>query len=169
MITVHRPIRLTLIPFQAQLRAGKKVLVTSKRPASMVVTEALVPDISDGPNTVSVHTTRASDKQREIHFLCMWIGVCFLYTILAPWLIKHLCIFPKRPNWKVKRHPKQLATALSTPRTRSWNQAMRLREATKMQEGPRGMLTSNLQPHSLSPSSSCVADSPSWPQFSSWP
>ncbi|XP_029924755.1 multidrug and toxin extrusion protein 1 [Myripristis murdjan] len=44
---------------EAQLRAGKKVLVTSKRPASMLVTEALVPDISDGPNTAKLEGEEA--------------------------------------------------------------------------------------------------------------
>uniref|UniRef100_A0A667XP69 Multidrug and toxin extrusion protein n=1 Tax=Myripristis murdjan TaxID=586833 RepID=A0A667XP69_9TELE len=51
---------------EAQLRAGKKVLVTSKRPASMLVTEALVPDISDGPNTVtSVHLPQKAKLEGE--------------------------------------------------------------------------------------------------------
>lgn len=36
---------------KAQQRAGKKVLVTSKRPVSTVMNEAMVPDISDCPNT----------------------------------------------------------------------------------------------------------------------
>lgn len=41
--------------FQAQQRAGKKVVVIPKRPASTVLNDAMVPDISDCPNTVSAY------------------------------------------------------------------------------------------------------------------
>lgn len=49
----------TLMSSQAQQRAGKKVLVTSKRPVSTVMNEAMVPDISDCPNTVSGYVDQA--------------------------------------------------------------------------------------------------------------
>lgn len=35
------------------MRAGKKVLVLPKRPASIMLNEAMVPDVSDCPSTVS--------------------------------------------------------------------------------------------------------------------
>lgn len=35
------------------MRAGKKVLVLPKRPASIMLNEAIVPDVSDCPSTVS--------------------------------------------------------------------------------------------------------------------
>ncbi|KAI3373657.1 hypothetical protein L3Q82_022262, partial [Scortum barcoo] len=39
---------------KAQLRAGKKVVVTPKRPVSAVLSEAMVPDISDCPDTAQL-------------------------------------------------------------------------------------------------------------------
>ncbi|XP_044077770.1 multidrug and toxin extrusion protein 1 isoform X2 [Siniperca chuatsi] len=39
------------VTHKAQLRAGKKVVVISKRPVSTVLSETMVPDISDCPNT----------------------------------------------------------------------------------------------------------------------
>ncbi len=41
---------------KAQQRAGKKVIMIPKRPASTVLNEGMVPDLSDCPNTVSMHT-----------------------------------------------------------------------------------------------------------------
>ncbi|GLD46772.1 multidrug and toxin extrusion protein 1-like protein [Lates japonicus] len=39
------------VTHKAQLRAGNKVVVIPKRPASMALSEAMMPDISDHPNT----------------------------------------------------------------------------------------------------------------------
>lgn len=44
----------SLTYFQAQLRAGKKPVVIPKRPASTLLSEAMVPDVAD-PNTVSAY------------------------------------------------------------------------------------------------------------------
>uniref|UniRef100_A0A8C2XPS0 Multidrug and toxin extrusion protein n=1 Tax=Cyclopterus lumpus TaxID=8103 RepID=A0A8C2XPS0_CYCLU len=41
------------VTHKAQLRAGKKVVVIPKRPGSTVLSETMVPDISDFPDTVS--------------------------------------------------------------------------------------------------------------------
>lgn len=42
------------VTHKAQLRAGKKMVVIPKRPASTLLTEAMVPDTSDCPNTVQL-------------------------------------------------------------------------------------------------------------------
>lgn len=39
--------------FQAQLRGGRRVVVSPKRPISTLLNEAMVPDISNCPITVS--------------------------------------------------------------------------------------------------------------------
>ncbi|XP_026225704.1 multidrug and toxin extrusion protein 1 isoform X2 [Anabas testudineus] len=41
---------------KAQTRAGKKVLVLPKRPASIMLTEAMVPDVSDCPDTTQLNS-----------------------------------------------------------------------------------------------------------------
>lgn len=46
---------LTLMCFQAQLRAGKKMAAIPKRRASTVLTEAMAFDTSDCTNTVSIY------------------------------------------------------------------------------------------------------------------
>uniref|UniRef100_A0A3B4TFK7 Multidrug and toxin extrusion protein n=1 Tax=Seriola dumerili TaxID=41447 RepID=A0A3B4TFK7_SERDU len=43
------------VTHKAQMRAGKKVVVIPKRPASTMLNEAMVPDVSDCPNTVSAY------------------------------------------------------------------------------------------------------------------
>ncbi|XP_044077772.1 multidrug and toxin extrusion protein 1 isoform X4 [Siniperca chuatsi] len=47
------------VTHKAQLRAGKKVVVISKRPVSTVLSETMVPDISDCPNTQHLCTLKA--------------------------------------------------------------------------------------------------------------
>lgn len=50
---MNKPINDRLTAFQAQRRAGKKVVLVPNRPASVLLNEAMLSDVTDGPNMVS--------------------------------------------------------------------------------------------------------------------
>uniref|UniRef100_A0A3B4YE52 Multidrug and toxin extrusion protein n=1 Tax=Seriola lalandi dorsalis TaxID=1841481 RepID=A0A3B4YE52_SERLL len=54
------------VTHKAQLRAGKKVVVIPKRPASTMLNEAMVPDVSDCPNTQHLCTLKAQSESEEV-------------------------------------------------------------------------------------------------------
>ncbi|XP_022618518.1 multidrug and toxin extrusion protein 1-like isoform X2 [Seriola dumerili] len=53
------------VTHKAQMRAGKKVVVIPKRPASTMLNEAMVPDVSDCPNT-HLCTLKAQLESEEV-------------------------------------------------------------------------------------------------------